>query len=67
MFPRLPRLTFATAWALLVAPVALAQPCITPGVPCPGLSNVPDCVMLLPGASDVLPLWVRPPDTSPSG
>ncbi len=46
------RLTAAVTFAVVSAPVAWAQPCITPGVPCPTTSTFPPCVMLLPGPSD---------------
>ncbi len=52
MSARLFRWTVAAAGMVLTVSVASSQPCITPGVPCPAMSIVPDCVMLLPGASD---------------
>ncbi len=52
MFTLTFRLTAAVTFVLLAAPVAWAQPCISPGIPCPATSSFPPCVMLLPGPSD---------------
>ncbi len=49
---RLPRVLGLLAFPLALAAPVWAQPCITPGIPCPATSVIPGCIMLLPGFAD---------------